>query len=64
MIISITVTAALDAGDGALESTPGISPAEAVPERTQASVTAIKNRFIGLFSFELEVMQKALHGTE
>ncbi len=50
MIVSNTVTTTLGCAplDGArdLESTPGISPAKAVPERTQASATAINNRFM------------------
>jgi tetratricopeptide (TPR) repeat protein len=48
MIVSNTVTTALDCVPlaGADLSTVGMSPAKAVPERTQANVTAINNRFM------------------
>jgi hypothetical protein len=69
MIVSNTVTAAvLDcvplAGPWAVESTPGISPAKAVAEKTHVSVIAINNRFIDCSPLEFEAMQKFLNQNE
>lgn len=53
--VVVVVVPTVGTSPGAVaEFTPGISPANAVLERTHASVIAIKSLFMKCFSFEAE----------
>ncbi len=57
------VTIVLDwggGGGGGVKSTVGISPAKADGDKTHTSATAVRKRFMGVFSFKLK-MQGFLH---